>query len=42
VALGGLVIPAQLDYLLILFAVAACALLLLWRSMRRERLRLAG
>ena len=42
VALGGLVIPARLDYLPILVAVAASALLLLWRSTHRERLRLAG
>lgn len=42
VALGGLVIPARLDYLPVLVAVALSALLLLWRSTRRERLWLAG
>ena len=42
VALGGLVIPAQVDYLAILMAVAGAALVLLWCAPRREPLRLAG
>ena len=42
VALGGLVMPMQASYLALLLAVAASALLLLWRAPRRERLWLAG
>ncbi len=42
VALGGLVIPARMNYLSTLLAVAASALVLLWCAPPRERLRLAG
>ena len=40
VALGGLVVPVHVNYLAVLLAVAASALLLLWCGVRRERLRL--
>ena len=42
VALGGLVVPMRLYYFAVILAVAASALLLLWRAPLRERLRLAG
>lgn len=42
VAVGGLVVPLHLNYFAVLVAVAGAALLLLWRSPRRELLRLAG
>jgi hypothetical protein len=42
VAVGGLAIPLEASYFVILFAVAGSALLLLWRTFCRERLWLAG
>ena len=42
VAIGGLVIPLQLNFVAVLLAVAGAALLMLWRASRRERLWLAG
>lgn len=42
VALGGLVIPLELNFVAVLLAVAAAALLMIWRASRRERMWLAG
>lgn len=42
VAVGGLVIPLQANFVAVLLAVGVVALLMLWRASRRERIWLAG